>query len=105
MFFTSALSSNHQGFLRFTPAHSSASGEAKPVGLLRGQSGDGELASIGAHLHCSPSLGVPAVETVGYLVAWQKTGEKTEGTMEMMGICEKCLHLNLFLHGSQHQLK
>lgn len=70
VFFTSALSSNHQGFLRFTPAHCSASREAEPVGLLRGESGDSKLASVGAHFHCGPSLGVPAVETVGYLVAW-----------------------------------
>lgn len=67
--FTSAFSGNNQGFLFCTPAHGSAGNEPENIGLLRGKSRDSELASIGAHLHCSPALRVPAVKAVGDLVA------------------------------------
>lgn len=67
--FTSAFSGNNQGLLCFAPAHGGASSESEHVGLLRGKSCDGELSSVGAHLHCGPSLRVPAVQAVGDLVA------------------------------------
>lgn len=67
--FTSSLSGNNQGFLFFAPAHGSASSESEHVGLLRGKSCDGELASVGAHFHRGPAQRVPAVEAVGDLVA------------------------------------
>lgn len=67
--FTSAFSGNNHSFLSCTPAHGSASNESENVALLRGKSCDGELPSIGPHLHCSPALRVPAVEAVGDLVA------------------------------------
>lgn len=69
MSFTSAFSGNNQGFLFFAPAHGGASSELEHVGLLRGKSCDGELSSVGADLHCGPALRVPAVQTVGDLVA------------------------------------
>lgn len=67
--FTSTFGGNNQGFLFFTPAHNGASGESKHVALLRGKSCDGELATVGAHLHCGPAQRVPAVQAVGDLVA------------------------------------
>lgn len=66
--FTSTFSRNNQGFLFFAPAHSCASDESEHIGLLGGKSGDGELSSVGAHLHCGPTLRVPAVQAVGDLV-------------------------------------
>lgn len=67
--FTSAFGGNNQRFLHLAPAHGSASNDSEHVGLLRGKSSDGELSSIGAHLHCGPAQRVPAVEAVGDLIA------------------------------------
>lgn len=66
--FTSTFSRNNQGFLFFAPAHSSARDESEHIALLGQESRDGELSSVGAHLHCCPTLRVPAVQAVGDLV-------------------------------------
>lgn len=67
--FTSSLCGDHQGDVFLAPAHGSASHQPEHVGLLRGEPGDGELASVGTHLHRGPLLTVPALQSVGDLVA------------------------------------
>lgn len=72
--FTSTFSGDNQGFLSFAPAQGSTGSQSEHVGLLRGESCDGELPTGGAHLHCGPAGRVPDFQAVGDLVAWWVTG-------------------------------
>lgn len=76
---TSSLCGNNQRFQLFTPAHGRASDESEHVCLLSGKPRDGELPTVGAHLHRGPALRVPAVYTVGDLVSCSGTEVKTGG--------------------------
>ena len=72
---TSAFGGDDQRLLGLSPAQSCAARQPEQVVLLGGQTRDGELPGVGAHLHRGPALGVRTLQPVGDLVAWP--GEET----------------------------